>query len=131
MQISIPSLPLLLKKQNPEKNVIPGAFVYYHVSDPMVEGKDSMSEEEIEDMIRRQLRVSGIINQAPEVLLGLDKSHEMKSDVIPIEYKKDGNLSSRSTVMSEEQIDVLMKYARQKIENLGQEPPGESDVHQS
>ena len=111
----------LLKKQNPEKNVIPGAFVYYHVSDPMVEGKDSMSEEEIEDMIRRQLRVSGIINQAPEVLLGLDKSHEMKSDVIPIEYKKDGSLSSRSAVMSEEQIDVLMKYARQKIENLGQE----------
>lgn len=111
----------LLKKQNPEKNVLPGAFVYYHVSDPMVEGKDSMSEEEIEDMIRRQLRVSGIINQAPEVLLGLDKSHEMKSDVIPIEYKKDGSLSSRSTVMSEEQIDVLMKYARRKIENLGQE----------
>ena len=111
----------LMKKQNPEKNVLPGAFVYYHVSDPMVEGKDDMSEEEIEDMIRRQLRVSGIINQAPEVLAGLDKSHEMKSDVIPVEYKKDGSLSSRSTVMSEEQINTLLKYAREKIEDLGQE----------
>lgn len=111
----------LMKKQNPEKNVLPGAFVYYHVSDPMVEGKESMSEEEIEDMIRRQLRVSGIINQAPEVLLGLDKTHEAKSDVIPVEYKKDGNLSSRSTVMSGEQIEVLQKYAREKIESLGQE----------
>ena len=111
----------LMKKHNPEKNILPGAFVYYHVSDPMVDGKENMSEEEIEDLIRRQLRVSGIINQAPEVLLGLDKTHEMKSDVIPVEYKKDGSLSSRSTVMSEDQIEVLLKYARQKVENLGQE----------
>ena len=114
----------LLKKQNPEKNVLPGAFVYYHVSDPMVDGKEGMSEEEIEDMIRRQLRVSGIINQSPEVLAGLDQSHEAKSDVIPVEYKKDGSLSSRSTVMSEEKIELLQKYARQKIESLGQEIAG-------
>ena len=111
----------LQKKQNPEKHVLPGAFVYYHVSDPMVEGKENMSEEEIEDLIRRQLRVSGIINNAPEVLLGLDKSHEAKSDVIPVEYKKDGQLSSRSAVMSEEQIQVLQQYANKKVESLGQE----------
>ena len=111
----------LLKKQNPDKNVVPGAFVYYHVSDPMVEGKEGMTEEEIEALIKRQLRVSGIVNSEPEVLVGLDKSHEEKSDVIPIEYKKDGSLSSRSSVMSGEQIDVLIKYARQKVEDLGKE----------
>ena len=111
----------LQKKQNPGKNVHPAAFVYYHVSDPMVEGKSDMTENEIEDMIRRQLRVTGIINKAPEVLVGLDKFHEAKSDVIPVEYKKDGELSSRSAVMSEEEIGVLQKYARTKVESLGQE----------
>ena len=111
----------LQKKQNPEKKVIPGAFVYYHISDPMVEGKEGMDEEEIENLIRRQLRVSGIINKAPEVLTGLDKSHEVKSDVIPVEYKKDGELSSRSAVMSEEQIEILQRYAEKKVESLGQE----------
>lgn len=111
----------LLKKQNPTKNVLPGAFVYYHVSDPMVEGQEGMTEEEIDGLIKKQLRVAGIINETPEVLSALDKSHEEKSDVIPVEYKKDGSLSSRSTVMKEEQIDILLKYARQKVEHLGQE----------
>ena len=111
----------LLKKQNPTKNVLPGAFVYYHVSDPMVEGQEGMTEEEIDGLIKKQLRVAGIISETPEVLSALDKSHEEKSDVIPVEYKKDGSLSSRSTVMKEKQIDILLKYARQKVEHLGQE----------
>ena len=111
----------LLKKQNPQKNVLPGAFVYYHVSDPMVEGQEGMTEEEIDGLIKKQLRVSGIINEAPEVLAALDKSHEEKSDVIPVEYKKDGSLSSRSSVMKEEQIEILLKYAKQKVTHLGQE----------
>ena len=111
----------LQKKQNPDKNVIPAAFVYYHISDPMVDGEEGISEEEIEKMIRRKLRVSGIINSEPAVLKGLDKTHEEKSDVIPVEYKKDGSLGSRSTVMKQEQIETLQAYAMKKVESLGQE----------
>lgn len=111
----------LQKKQNPDKNVVPAAFVYYHISDPMVDGEEGISEEEIEKMIRRKLRVSGIINSEPAVLNGLDKTHEEKSDVIPIEYKKDGSLGSRSTVMKQEQIETLQAYAMKKVESLGQE----------
>lgn len=111
----------LQKKQNPEKTVLPAAFVYYHVSDPMVEGKEGITEEEIEQMVKKQLRVSGIVNSEPAVLQGLDKTHEEKSDVIPVEYKKDGSLSSRSTVMNREEIETLQKYARKKVEFLGKE----------
>lgn len=111
----------LQKKQNPARNVLPAAFLYYHVNDPMVEGKEGISEEEVEQMIKRQLRVSGIVNSEPAVLQGLDKTHEEKSDVIPVEYKKDGSLSSRSSVMSQEEIETLQKFARQKVEDLGKE----------
>lgn len=111
----------LQKKQNPDKNVVPAAFVYYHISDPMVDGEEGISDEEIEKMIRRKLRLSGIINSEPAVLNGLDKTHEDKSDVIPVEYKKDGSLGSRSTVMKQEQIETLQAYAMKKVESLGQE----------
>ena len=111
----------LQRKQNPDKNVVPAAFVYYHISDPMVDGEEGISEEDIEKMIRRKLRVSGIINSEPAVLNGLDKSHEEKSDVIPVEYKKDGSLGSRSTVMKQEQIEILQTYAMKKVESLGRE----------
>lgn len=111
----------LQKKQNPEKNIVPAAFVYYHVADPMVDGKEGMTEEEIEQLVKKQLKVSGIVNSDPAVLKGLDKTHEEKSDVIPVEYKKDGSLSSRSSVMTGEQIELLQKYAYKKVEELGRE----------
>ena len=111
----------LQKKQNPEKNVIPAAFVYYHVSDPMVEGKEGISEEEIEQLVKKQLRLSGIVNSEPAVLQGLDKTHEEKSDVIPVEYKKDGSLSSRSGVLTTEEIELLQSFAYKKVEELGRE----------
>lgn len=111
----------LKKKQNPDKKVLPGAFVYYHIADPLVEGREGITEEEIESEIRRQLRVSGILNSDPEVLKGLDQSGEEKSDVIPVEYKKDGSLSSRSTVLEQEKIEQLQGYAEKKVRELGKE----------
>lgn len=111
----------LQRKKNPQKNVLPGAFVYYHISDPMAEGEEGITEEEIEKQIKKQLRVSGIVNSDSAVLQGLDKTHEEKSDVIPVEYKKDGTLSSRSSVMNQEEIEIIQKYAGKKIEMLGKE----------
>lgn len=111
----------LQKKKHPQKNVCPGAFVYYHISDPMAEGEEGITEEEIERQIKKQLRVTGIINSDSAVLQGLDKTHEEKSDVIPVEYKKDGSLSSRSTVMNQEEIEIIQQFAEKKIESLGKE----------
>ena len=111
----------LQKKQHPGKNVLPAAFVYYHISDPMADGQEGITEEEIEQQIKKQLRVTGIVNSDTVVLQGLDKTHEEKSDVIPVEYKKDGNLSSRSSVMTQEEIEILQQYAGKKIETLGRE----------
>lgn len=111
----------LQQKQRPDKQIVPGAFVYYHVADPLVEGREEMSEEEIEAEIKKQLRVSGIVNSEPKVLENLESSQEGKSDVIPIEYKKDGSLSSRSNVMTTEQIGLLQKYAVWKAAELGRD----------
>ncbi|MBR5579248.1 MAG: helicase-exonuclease AddAB subunit AddB [Lachnospiraceae bacterium] len=110
----------LMQKKNPGMSVHPGAFLYYHVTDPMIEAKEELSEEEIEAAIRRELRGSGIINARQEVIDGMDKTHAAKSEVAHIEYKKDGELSARSQVMSEEEIGLLQKFASKKAEELGQ-----------
>lgn len=114
----------LQKKQSPQKQVIPGAFVYYHMADPMVDGQEGITPEEIESEIRKQLRVTGIVNSDPKVLQSLENVREGKSDVIPVEYKKDGSLGSRSSVMSQEQLEVIQQFAKQKAMQLGQEIAG-------
>lgn len=109
----------LEQKKHPHKEVIPGAFVYYHVDDPMVEGEEAADEEEIERRIRKELKVTGIINQDEEVLKGLDNSGEKRSLVIPVEYKTDGSLSSRSSVMDREHMQLLLDFSRKKAGELG------------
>ena len=111
----------LKKKQNPGKNIIPGAFVYYHVFDPIVDAKDGFEQEDIDKEIKKQLRVTGIVNQEEDVLDGLDYEKAGASDVIQVEYKKDGTLGSRSRVMTTEQMEVLQVYASKKIAELGNE----------
>lgn len=109
----------LQKKKHPDKEIVPAAFVYYHMDDPMVEGEGGMTEEEIRKKIYKQLCVSGIVNSDPAVLTGLDQTGEEKSDVIPVEYKKDGSLGSRSSVYNTEEIGLIAEYAMKKAGELG------------
>lgn len=117
----------LEKKKHPDKEIVPAAFFYYHIADPMIDGEEGLSEEEIEQRIRKELRVTGVINSDEQVLKGLDSSGESKSQVIPVEYKTDGTLSSRSSVMDQEQIRLLLDYSRKKAGELGRQI-GEGEV---
>lgn len=117
----------LEKRKHPEKEVIPAAFLYYHIDDPMVKGKESMEEEEIEKEIRKALRATGVINRDEEVLKGLDGSGEKKSQVVRLEYTADGSLGARSSTMEQEQIQLLLDYSRKKAGELGRQM-GEGEV---
>ncbi|MBQ3105389.1 MAG: helicase-exonuclease AddAB subunit AddB [Lachnospiraceae bacterium] len=111
----------LQRKRHPHKRVVPAAFLYYHVADPMVEGSEGMTEEEITKQIYRELCVTGIVNEDPAVLQGLDEGLEGKSDVIPVEYKKDGTVSGRSSVFSSQQMQTAADYALEKAKQLGRD----------
>ena len=44
-----------------------------------------------------------------------------KSDVIPVEKKKDGTFSARSSIMSSGELQVVSDYVNRKIRNIGRE----------
>lgn len=109
----------LEQKNNPGAMVHPAAFLYYHVTDPMIEINSELSEEELEQRIRQELKPTGRFNEADEVRKGLDTAQEVKSDVVYLEYKKDGSLSARSQAIPEEQMVLLQKFAGKKAGELG------------
>ncbi len=108
-------------KKHPGKEIVPAALLYYHVEDPMVEAASSMSEEEIQQLVQQQLRMSGVVNGDEAVVYRLDKEMTDKSQVIPVERKKDGSLSARSSVMSEEELRLVSDYVNHKVRYLGKE----------
>lgn len=108
-------------KKNPDKNIVPAALLYYRMEDPLVEGKQDMSADEVNELIRKELRMNGVVNSRDEVIAKLDKDLEGKSEVIPVERKKDGTLSSRSDVLGQEDLAVISNYVNQKVRSIGQE----------
>ena len=108
--------------KHPGKEIIPAAILYYHVQDPCVEVPSGMVPiEEINETILNRLRMKGVVNADREVIEKLDQSLTSKSQVIPVEYKKDGGFSSASSVLSGEHFDLVSEFVSKKITELGKE----------
>lgn len=109
------------KRMHPDKEVVPAAMLYYHVADPAVEVEEELTPEEINGRLREALRTNGVVNEEDDIIKCLDKEAQTKSDVIPVEYKKDGSLSARSSAMSEEELRVVSAYVNRKVRQIGRE----------
>lgn len=110
----------LVQKKYPDKEAVPAAMLYYRVADPVVEGEE-LSPEEINDRILQELKMTGVVNKNDEAVRMLDGEFTDKSDILPLERKKDGSFSAVSGVMSEEDMRTVSNYVNQKIRRLGRE----------
>ncbi|MGN0167012.1 MAG: PD-(D/E)XK nuclease family protein [Acetatifactor sp.] len=108
-------------KRHPDKEVVPAALLYYHVDDPTVETPTELTEEEINEQIARQLRMNGVVSSEPGIVERLDGEMGDKSDVIPVERKKDGSFSARSSVLSREDLKTVSDYVSKKVVGIGRE----------
>ncbi len=108
-------------RKHPDKEVVPAALLYYHIDDPTVETPIELSEEEINEQILAKLRMNGVVNSEPDIVERLDRYMQDKSAVIPVEKKKDGSFSARSSVMSGEELQVVSDYVNHKVKNIGRE----------
>lgn len=108
-----------LKSRHPKKNIIPSGIFYCHIDDPIV-AKTEQSEEEI----YKSLRMNGLINEDKRVLALMDKrlagpdgtlASSVKSDIIPAETNKEGELSKRSSTANEKQINAMIEYVNKKL----------------
>ena len=108
-------------KKHPDKEVVPAALLYYHIDDPTVETPVELSEEALNEEILGKLRMHGVVNREPDIVERLDRYMQDKSAVIPVEKKKDGSFSARSSVMSREELQVVSDYVNYKVKNIGRE----------
>ena len=108
-------------KKHPDKQVVPAAMLYYHIDDPTVDSPVELNDEEINEQILSKLRMNGVVNSEPDIVERLDRYMQDKSDVIPVERKKDGSFSARSSVMSNEELQIISNYVNHKMQTIGRE----------
>ncbi|MCR4901688.1 MAG: helicase-exonuclease AddAB subunit AddB [Butyrivibrio sp.] len=107
------------ENEHPGKKVIPSAILYYRVNDPIVKAQQELSADEINEQIKKELRMTGLVNSSDEVISLLDTSLSGKSDVIPVERTKSGSFSANSSVISSEDYKIVSGYVNQKIRSFG------------
>lgn len=110
-----------------DKKVKTAGIFYYNIDDPMVERADS--EEAIDQLLLKELRMKGLVNKEEHVISLLDRafgsgaslSPSIKSWVIPVETLKDGNLGKRSSVAGDKEFQQMGNFVREKIAKEGKE----------
>lgn len=107
------------QKKHPGKKVVPAAMLYYHIADPMIEEGQPMTPEQLNQKILQELKTTGIVNSDDRAVSLLDGEFTGKSDILPIERKKDGSFSAYSSVISEEDMTTISNYVNHKIRELG------------
>lgn len=109
----------LERKKNPNKEVVPAALLYYHVSDPMVKAEVEVTPEEINEKLLKELRMTGVVTENDKVISLLDGEFSDKSDVVPVERKKDGSYSAKSSVITGDDMGEISSYVNHKIKQIG------------
>lgn len=105
----------LLERTYPGKKIIPTGMYYYHIADQVAEGID---EAEVENNRIKMSRLSGLVNSDDACLEYMDHK---TGTVVPVAYKKDGELSSRNShIVSGEELLAISAYTRKKMIELGE-----------
>lgn len=105
------------------EDVIPAGVLYFNLIDPIIKADRNMSDEEIEQEIKKQFKMQGLILADVNVVRMMDKKLDKgASSIIPAYIDSSENLSNtRSSVVTKEQFDALQKYTKKIIKEIGKE----------
>jgi len=97
--------------------------LYMGLIDNVVKNAKNMSEEEIENKIRNNFKMKGLILADISVVKLMDnKLQTGSSDIIPVYISKDGELSEKkSSVISKENFDNLQIQVKETIKEISKE----------
>lgn len=104
-----------------KKQAMPGAILYFKIDDPIIKSKTVLEDEEIKKEVLDKLKMNGLLLKDAELVRAMDNDMVTYSLVIPASFKKDGDFSKTSAVITEEQFDLLREYVNKKMIDLCEE----------
>ena len=108
------------QKRHPDKNIVPSGLLYYNISDPVIE-TDIDDKDIIDEKIKENLAMKGVINDNEKIVKMMDDDIEGKSKVIPVGLNKDGSFDRYSKILSTEKFNILNDYIAKLSADIGKE----------
>ncbi|MCU5745969.1 helicase-exonuclease AddAB subunit AddB [Staphylococcus sp. SQ8-PEA] len=99
----------------------PGGLLYFHVHHPRLSFKlNDLLQVDVDKHFLKDFKLNGLLNDDESVLQAFDSRYEpkFKSDIVPLQVKKDGALSTTSKVANEETIYKFLKHNQQNFVDI-------------
>ena len=105
------------------KDEISAGVLYFNLIDSIVKADKNLTDDEIEERIKKQYKMQGYILADIKVAKMMDKTLEKgASNIIPAYIDSNQELSkTRSNILTREQFETLQKYVNYTIKQIGKE----------
>jgi ATP-dependent helicase/nuclease subunit B len=110
--------------QREGRQTVPAGIFYFQIKDPIENYDASAGEDEIRRKILKDLSASGIISSDRNVISHLDRSLDedsTKSDILPVQLKKDGTPYKNAGCIDPEAFGSLTGFVSRKVREIGTE----------
>jgi len=106
------------------EDFIPAGMLYFNLIEPNVKTNRSLTEEEIEEEVRKQFKMKGLILADAKVVKMMDRNLEKgSSTIVPAYIDKEGNVSKSGTskAITKKQCEELQVYIQKVIKRIAEE----------
>lgn len=105
------------QRKHTGKQVVPAGIFYYQIKDPVVDKVNDA--EKVERAILKELRPDGVVNASKNVIDLMEQPSDGVYTSIPVSFNKDGSLSKRSQVLTEEEFKLIAEFAKYQAKETG------------
>ncbi len=106
------------------EDFIPAGILYFNLLEQMIKSEKKLSDEEIEEKIRNNFKMKGLILADVKIAKMQDENllPSTSSKIIPAYLDKEGNLSpKKSSMATKEEFDKLQSYVINTIKEISEE----------
>ena len=105
-----------------EEDAKPAGAFYYNLIEPMIKADKNMTDEQIEEEIRKQFRMKGLLLADVEIIRKMDRTLETgESKIIPAKINKDETLSKKTNNITKEQFELLQEHTNKMLKQISEE----------
>jgi ATP-dependent helicase/nuclease subunit B len=105
----------LEKSKNAGCEVLPAGTFYFHIKSPYVECSEKIEDEQLKQMLLKEYKMSGLVNDMKEPAVAMDEvleEEKAESDIIPLKSKELGQQAASSGLNEENFGKILGKVDR-------------------
>ena len=104
------------------ERLIPGGVFYFGLKKPVENSgvHKELTADEIKSLIFKSFKMNGLVLADEDVVRAMDNDINKSSDIIPVEFNKDGSMAKKSKVLEEADFRAVLEHSMDMFREIGE-----------